>query len=1191
MTIATLREFLKLPDCVIFIGSGISMWSGLPSWTRLLGDLAAYLEAESQSAELVRREIAHGDLLQAASYGVSKLTPASFGSFIRSAVQFGTAKPHVIHKAIVELGPTSFITTNYDTLVEQALRVWRTDTFFPAPVTNRHLVELADILSARSSHFIFKPHGDASDSESIILTREQYRLLLPGGERHNAFEALKTLLVTRPILYLGFGLRDPDFIHLRDLLLNIYQGAVRDHCAIMPDVTFDEVEYWRGQYGIKLHGYVTHEAADGSRDHRDLLLLLQALAAPEKVVATPAGNDLQPAGPTEAERVLALTRYTSGLVHRLATASDPIEARISRICKPNDPIVRFEGFEGWTTTRFLTQGPQSAYLIGLPGAGKSFALRLAARQLASRLQQACIDDTLTVASPALPILVDLKLYQGNLRAQIDAEFPAGFTLGQLRGDLRLKLFLDAFNEMPSEYLESGALFTSLNEMETEIGPFDLAITSRIPDGIATRSEDNAFYQIDRFDGDHVDAVLAAQGIKLEGVFASDIRALLSRPFFLQLVAKKLVDVPSNANLRDLYGSFVVKLQAQFSERFGTGLELLPIFSKVAYRAIEVESEAFPLVWLTDLFAAQIPHGATFNAAEVANWLVGRQALISYSGRRTSFIHQSITEYCAAAELARRSRVDMVSLREIIASKKWDQCLFLALALMEPATSEQVLSDAIKTDLRLAINAVRYAEEGRSAVVSRILEAMIEPMATRDGWPHYWLLNLPVGSEHAALLNKVVEVRDTLGGQALQLLAHIKGVSFKPKLLDLVEAHAGDFNFSVNGIVPALGPMLDTTDLPRLLRIAEIWQAEGNENSCSAISRLLGFYEPESLLGAFAVSIKEMPPQMASLLAAAMRTRNDDKSFCVQAQLLLAHPMETTSDFSIAIGDGDDGPATKHRCLNHHHVEAIWSARFSQKLWDSALSAICVARPDLAIHVAQMAEAHTGIEAIALHYCAGADKKALLPMLELLLERNDNSLRGEPFGFFPLRKLDWRERELLFAHSLGRDLPSLREALFNEPFDSPPMRRGVVDLATLQPAIEITCTSHSAEESWWEPWTLGELVAQLGNTEVQAYCLASLVDGPDWLRNWVKRDYLGQVEGLTSDALDDNMIAVLLADLNVPDRISEHWYNPLGHIATDRLVVERLLPLAESASAVFRQNLALVLRAAGDRHGKRYRMPA
>ena len=227
MTIAAIRQFLSQPDCLVFVGSGISTWAGLPSWPELLIELALFLDDDGQSSELVRREIRNGDLLQAASFGVSKLTPSSFGTFLRRATRSVTAKPHGIHKAIVELGPTSFITTNYDTLIEQALQRWRADAFFPAAVTNKHLVELADILSARSSHFIFKPHGDIADISSIVLTREHYRALMPGGERHRVLETLKTLLVTRPVLYLGFGLRDPDFTFLRDILLNIYAGCER----------------------------------------------------------------------------------------------------------------------------------------------------------------------------------------------------------------------------------------------------------------------------------------------------------------------------------------------------------------------------------------------------------------------------------------------------------------------------------------------------------------------------------------------------------------------------------------------------------------------------------------------------------------------------------------------------------------------------------------------------------------------------------------------------------------------------------------------------------------------------------------------------------------------------------------------------------------------------------------------------
>ena len=466
----------------------------------------------------------NGDLLQAASYGLRKLTPASFRKFMQQAVRFGSAAPHVIHKAIVELGPTGFVTTNYDTLIEQALSTWRTDAFFPAPVTNKHLVELADILSTHSSHFIFKPHGDISDISSIILTREQYRTLMPGGERQSALEALKTLLVTRPVLYVGFGLRDPDFLYLRDLLLNIYQGAVRDHWAIMPNVGGEEVDYWRNQYGIKLLSYETHERGDGSRDHRDLLPLIEALAA-DAAPAAQVSNDVGER--TEAERILALTRYTSGLVRRLTPSSAPIEVRISQTTKMRGAYRSLGIYEGWPTTRFLTQGPQPAYLIGLPGSGKTFALRLAAIELATRLQQACMDNSLSATPFVLPILLDLKLYQGDLRAQIAAELPAGFTLDQLRGDLRLKLLLDAFNEMPSEHLKNGALFQSLDTLKDEIGDFSYAITSRTSDAFPDRSGGTIVYEIDRFEQRHVDAVLAEHRITLSGAFADDIRYLLN----------------------------------------------------------------------------------------------------------------------------------------------------------------------------------------------------------------------------------------------------------------------------------------------------------------------------------------------------------------------------------------------------------------------------------------------------------------------------------------------------------------------------------------------------------------------------------------------------------------------------------------------------------------------------------------
>ena len=132
-----LKQVLAQADTVLFVGSGISLWSGLPSWSQLIQELAEFVEASGASADLVRAEAKRGDLLQAASYGFYKLTKPQIGDFVRKACRYGIAKPHEIHRKLVCLGPRLFVTTNYDNLVEESLRIWQPDRFFRL-VTNRN---------------------------------------------------------------------------------------------------------------------------------------------------------------------------------------------------------------------------------------------------------------------------------------------------------------------------------------------------------------------------------------------------------------------------------------------------------------------------------------------------------------------------------------------------------------------------------------------------------------------------------------------------------------------------------------------------------------------------------------------------------------------------------------------------------------------------------------------------------------------------------------------------------------------------------------------------------------------------------------------------------------------------------------------------------------------------------------------
>lgn len=167
------------------------------------------------------------------------------------------AKPHEIHRKIVSLGARCFVTTNYDNLLEEALRIWQPNRFFRPPITNRHLTETAEIVHARAIDFVFKPHGDAADCDSIVLTREQYRQLLPNGERRNELESLIMILASRPVVYLEFGLRDTDFIYVRDLLANTYKGGSRDNYAVMADVTEAERLFCKPAKGGSSPGFLS----------------------------------------------------------------------------------------------------------------------------------------------------------------------------------------------------------------------------------------------------------------------------------------------------------------------------------------------------------------------------------------------------------------------------------------------------------------------------------------------------------------------------------------------------------------------------------------------------------------------------------------------------------------------------------------------------------------------------------------------------------------------------------------------------------------------------------------------------------------------------------------------------------------------------------------------------------------------
>ncbi len=96
-----ISEILSREDTILFIGSGVSRWSGLPSWEQMISELAKFIDYRGLNSELIIEEKTNGDLLQAASYGFDQLTKQQIGEFIKESCKFGIAEPHEIHKKIV----------------------------------------------------------------------------------------------------------------------------------------------------------------------------------------------------------------------------------------------------------------------------------------------------------------------------------------------------------------------------------------------------------------------------------------------------------------------------------------------------------------------------------------------------------------------------------------------------------------------------------------------------------------------------------------------------------------------------------------------------------------------------------------------------------------------------------------------------------------------------------------------------------------------------------------------------------------------------------------------------------------------------------------------------------------------------------------------------------------------------------
>lgn len=1095
--------------------------------------------------ELILAELQRGDLLQAASYGFHRLTRPQIGAFVRQACRYGTARPHEVHRKIVSLGPRCYITTNYDNLIEKALEQWQPERFYPPAVTNRQLTETAEIVHARAIDFVFKPHGDAADSESIILTREQYRLLLPGGERHAALETTKMLLASRPVVYLGFGLRDPDFTYLRDLLANTYKGGIRDHYAIIADTGEAEGDYWRANYGIHLVSYQTSLRTDGTTNHDRLLSLLDSLIPePNSPVSvegrTPSDDHCSP------NTILALARHAGRLIRTPKNNPEfPISVTRSHYGR-SDSSYNIDPFDGAPIIHFLDRGPRQALILGTPGAGKSYALQQAAARIALTLHDQCLAESFPENEVIVPVIADLKVYAGNLYELLDGTLSVGLSLDDICSRFKVKVFLDSFNEMPRDYWEDGTYEVDFIQFIERMPSVGIVLGSRSADGLSKIKF--PCYELDRIDEHYVDAELGALNIEIDGRFDREIKRLLQQPFYFRLLTRRLVNLQHTQHPRDFYKSFFDTLNNNYALRFSGALDLELALSHCAYRAIDVGGEAQPLSDILATIGQELRSAGQPESGnvEITNWLVSQDIFVPYRGSKLAFFHQSATEYLAACELARRYQQEPLIIKEKLSLTRWDQALFLTLSLLPPNDSASFLTSVIEADFILAMRAAKYLEVDRDRVVSRLLSEIPrhtdKAFRTQLDIENAILYSLPITVSHEPELRELMRLGGSIAAGAVEKLVELRGELVKDELLAEMVRCSDDYNYCANGIAPALQSSITADDVSKILLLSDSLtecslEATDDEYTglISGVETLLKLVPLGEIRSRFLSKgeVKDLSPIRSLLLCSIIHRRHSTEALELAAALLEngVNQAATTIYF---IAHFHDGATLSWGAFNAKHIQRlITTAESDKENWSlKSLGLICAARTDLRLEVQQHAKKSSGIAKAALLFAADpSDFTAIFGALKELLQCDTKFRDGQPIELIQHIEIPWKGQEKLFVDLLNvRDTRlalALLESVDEDSLSGFDLGHSLVWL------LEWIAGETDGSRKYWLAYRLSLIIAAAPNVQAGLDLLAEFNNPSSQYRRLLARHILIRFTDITSDQFSEDAISFLLSELRHP----------------------------------------------------------
>ncbi|MFQ5631085.1 MAG: SIR2 family protein [bacterium] len=262
-----LIEAVRRKSCVAFVGAGLSIPAGAPSWKEFLKKLIdeGELDGMIENGNELRKHLDNGSYLEISEFVRKSLGSHLSNQYLRRIFAI-SLKPTENHKILVDIPFRGIITTNYDKILETAYTMlWSRP---PRILTWEDPASMGTVLYDKD-FFVFKLHGDIDRFESIIMTSRDYDNVMFRNPHIRTF--LHAIFLTSTLLFIGYSMNDPDFQMLMTELPLLFEGATPMSYALLPDVPEILRKNYKDRMNITVLPYDAHD------NHKEVTKILQEL--------------------------------------------------------------------------------------------------------------------------------------------------------------------------------------------------------------------------------------------------------------------------------------------------------------------------------------------------------------------------------------------------------------------------------------------------------------------------------------------------------------------------------------------------------------------------------------------------------------------------------------------------------------------------------------------------------------------------------------------------------------------------------------------------------------------------------------------------------------------------------------------------------------------------------------------------